>query len=439
MRLMLCSVMFAAGCLLSLAARSSDLDHATDLVAAGDYAAAYELLAPLEFELSGSESFDLLFAFSALEVGETGVAMLALERVLAVNPESETARFLLARAYFILHDYDGARREFELLLSLNPTRGLGESVGQYLDAIASRQPATGTHLSGYVALGIGHDTNVTGGTANDLIYLPGLDLDFTPAASESEDADDYSNLGAGFDVVHRFNTRQTIYLGNELNLRAHHDRNDLDYLLNTLRAGYQHVFGNQSVRVGLNTGYWRLHGDPYQDSDALELEWRSTFAPRTQLAIFGRQTAYRYRAGLDAALNYDDTRLRLSLSRLFGQRGDKLISVAFDVGREDDINHRNDGNNDYIGLRLTGQMAVTDRANGFLIISSQKDDFDRDNPLFSKRRSESQYQIAAGVILSFRENTSLRATVVLVDTDSNISLYDSSSSDFSLIFRRDFL
>ncbi len=419
-------------------AQAPDLAALAEMAAAGRCADTYEILAPLEFEMAGTVDFDLLFAYCALELGETGLAMLALDRVLAVAPASVQARFLLARAYFLLDDLDAARREFELLLSLGPAPALGDGVGQYLDAIAARHPGDGLRVSGYVAVGIGHDSNVTGGTANDLIFFPGLNQDFRPAASDREDADDYANLATGVDFIRPIDRRHGFYAGADLNARRHDERDTLDYELASLRAGYRYAWQNHSLRAGLGLVNWRLDGASYQDGESLEFEWRNVHGRRNQFGLATGFARYRHDAAADAVLDFDDTRLRFAYTRLLGARGDRLFGVAVDAGREDDINGRDDGNRDIVALRIHGQVGLSDRVSTFLIISSQSDDYDRVNPLFGEKRSESQNQIAAGVIWKVREKTSLAATLVASDTDSNFALYDSSSNDFSITLRQDF-
>ena len=169
-----------------------EVERANQLIGEGKYIEAFELLEPLEFDYSGDETFDLLFGFAALEAGHISLSTLALERVLAVNPDNNTARFHLARAYFVLNDFDGARREFEMLLSMNPTAGIRETVGQYLDAIAAREPQAATVTTGFIAVGFGNDSNVTGGINESPLLTPVglLPLD----ESGLEDEDDYPRI-----------------------------------------------------------------------------------------------------------------------------------------------------------------------------------------------------------------------------------------------------
>src|SRR5262245_2484764 len=54
--------------------------------------AAYDLLAPLQSERAGDPEYDYLLGVAALGIGHNTEAVFALERVLAVQPNSAPAR-----------------------------------------------------------------------------------------------------------------------------------------------------------------------------------------------------------------------------------------------------------------------------------------------------------------------------------------------------------
>lgn len=230
---------------------------------------------------------------------------------------------------------------------------------------------------------------------------------------------EYSNLSAGFDLVHRFNDLNSFYVGGDLYNRAHQDRDDLDYLLVDLRGGYQRNSGNQVYRAGLAAGYLKLDDDPYQDSAALELEWRNTIAQRTQIGVVLKHTQYRHDDDEDEVSDYDDLSISLSYLRVLGEEGDKLVSVALDFGHEDDLNERDDGNQDYVEISLTGQMQFSDKSSGFLLLSYAENDYDGINSLFAKERSDSQTSLVGGVVFDLSKSVSIRVTAVLSETRSN--------------------
>lgn len=430
--------LYLAACLVAQTtlAQVRGLEEISAMAADDRCAEAYVILEPLEFEMAGTIEFDLLFAYCALEVGKTGLAMLALDRVLVLDPYNKSARGMLARAYYLLNELDGARREFEMLLSLNPSPATRETAGQYLEAIAAARPGEKNQFGGYVEIGLGHDTNVTDGTASDFIYFPSVNQNLRLAPENLEDEDNYGSLAAGLNYVHKPGQERLFYAGAELLSRSHEERDHLDYLYTLLRTGYRYGWRNQSLGIGITAGNWELDGETYQDIETLELEWRATWSRRNQFGLYGRFDRYRHNADADEAFDYDDTRLQFVFSRLLGERADKQIGVVVDFGREDEINEREDGNMDYVALRLSGQMEFTDRVSGFLILSSQNNEYDRINPFFNEKRSGSQQRIVTGLNYYVQKKISLRTTLGLSETDSNLSIYDDvSDNDFSIALR----
>ena len=112
-----------------------DLGKADALLKAGKAKEGYTLLAPHEYEMAGNVDYDYLLGIAALDSGKPDKASLALERVLAVNPNYIGARLDLARAYFALADYERAKTEFEAVQAQNPPPAAKTVIEQYLAAI----------------------------------------------------------------------------------------------------------------------------------------------------------------------------------------------------------------------------------------------------------------------------------------------------------------
>src|SRR5262245_54346224 len=96
------------------------LGQAEELVRSGEAEKAWALLAPLERQYAGRPDFDYLLGVAALESGRPNRATFVLERVLTVNPGHLAARLEMARAYFALHDFERAEREFDTVLAAAP-------------------------------------------------------------------------------------------------------------------------------------------------------------------------------------------------------------------------------------------------------------------------------------------------------------------------------
>lgn len=123
-------------------------------------------------ELLGETYFDYIFGTAAVDAGRPSVGVLALERVLLNNPNNDVARLELARAYFVLGEYQRSREEFETVKQHNPPPGAVVTINQYLDAIKEKESATKISGGVFAEIGGGWNSNVNTAAAINNLILP---------------------------------------------------------------------------------------------------------------------------------------------------------------------------------------------------------------------------------------------------------------------------
>lgn len=103
--------------LVSLTSQA-DVEEMESLLSQQMYNEAYNL-GVKEFDLyAGEPDFDFLFGIAAQRAGHPDQAIFAFERVLLIRPRMQVAKYELARSYFILDNYQTARRYFNELLAI---------------------------------------------------------------------------------------------------------------------------------------------------------------------------------------------------------------------------------------------------------------------------------------------------------------------------------
>ena len=121
----------------------------------------------------GDPQFDFAYASAALDAGKPSDAIIALQRVLALQPDNAPARAELARAYAMTGDLDTAKQQFETVVG-DPT--IPDPVRQrFNNLIKAYDNATrggGDSVNGYVDLQLGHDSNINSATALNSITIP---------------------------------------------------------------------------------------------------------------------------------------------------------------------------------------------------------------------------------------------------------------------------
>ncbi|BDW81472.1 arylsulfatase [Erythrobacter sp. Dej080120_24] len=134
---------------------------------------AYQALEAQVQQRAGDPAFDYQLGIAALDAGRYGDAIIALQRVLAVQPNNAAARAELARAYALAGDIDTARDQFATVVddpSLpDPVRQRFTGFVRQFDRQIS---GGGSDVSGFVDARVGHDSNINTATELDTIVIP---------------------------------------------------------------------------------------------------------------------------------------------------------------------------------------------------------------------------------------------------------------------------
>ena len=127
-------VFFLCAASLGLTPARADeiVDRANALARQGNAAGAFALLEPLEPQRAGEIDFDYALGTAALDSGKPDRATIALERILAVDPNFAGARLDLGRALFAMGSDDLAKNEFETVLGQNPPAAVKPLIEKYL-------------------------------------------------------------------------------------------------------------------------------------------------------------------------------------------------------------------------------------------------------------------------------------------------------------------
>ncbi|MCK4706246.1 MAG: calcium-binding protein, partial [Gammaproteobacteria bacterium] len=164
-----------------------DINRLKQLFDSGNSQQAYDYAMTELLTSEGDPVFDYYYGASAIDVGQSNEGIYALERVLVSQPNNHAARLELARGYFTLQEYDRARAEFKLVLSINPPDGVREKIYAYLDTIRLQESRYQSTSTAYIELGYGTDSNINSGPDNPTIIFLGQTGQLDPSALEQKD------------------------------------------------------------------------------------------------------------------------------------------------------------------------------------------------------------------------------------------------------------
>ncbi|OGS92779.1 MAG: hypothetical protein A2061_08990 [Gallionellales bacterium GWA2_59_43] len=436
--------------LAELEAREKPLRDADELLKAGKPAEAYTLLEPFEFERSGEVRFDYLLGISALDSGKPDKATLALERVLAVDPNFAGARLDMARAYYQLGDLPRAKTEFEHVMGQNPPDAAKTTIQKYLDAIAAYEQDKKTRISAYAEGVVGHDSNANSAT-NETQVKFGL-LTYTLVQDSRKSPDSYAGFAAGGEVSHSLNANWGAYAGADMRKRSNMALTQFDSAGVDGRAGVMYGTEQNIFKLSLTGGQSYSANSMRRDALGLSTEWQHTFSPANQTNAFAQYGQYRATGSpstsltTDARTSGDIDQWIVGLGWLHAlDDGKQVLFASVFSGKEMVATPLNvaqppDGEKRFDGVRIGGQAVITDQADAFASIGWMHSIYEKVNILTinNDRRSERQYDLTIGGNWRLDKFWSIKPQMALSRKTSNAAIFGFDRADVSLTIRRDF-
>lgn len=349
-------------------AADADLDKARALLADGKPDAAYILLEAREFDMAGNVDFDTLLGIAALDSGKPDRATLALERVLAVDPNSAGARLDLARAYFALGDLPRAKQELDIVAQNNPPPAAQAVIDKYQAAIAERERAKTTSVTGYLEGFIGYDSNITavvGDFSSAVLSTYNL-AGFQPTGNSILRSSATAGTAGGVEVTHQIDDAWAISGAADVHYRDVTKYSDYSSGQIDLRGNASYTSGKNVFRGGFTLESFDQRTDiPTDDRNSvgLNLEWRHTYSDQDQSSVFLVATRQRYP---DISVDDIDSVLGgIGWLHQFDGAHKPLIYASLSAGQDNAQNSLANGSDisrRYTGGRLYGQWSMNENA-----------------------------------------------------------------------------
>lgn len=427
------------------------IQSAQRLLAAGNAKQAYAELSAVADKLAGNIEFDYLLGVAALDSGKIDEAIIAFERVLAVNPNHAGAKLDLARAYYTSGAFDLAEATFENLKLSNPPPLALQSINRYLAAIQERKKLTRSGMTGYGELSMGYDTNLTGvpGDFSNAVLnafgLPGVD----PTGNSIKRKAPFVGVQGGIDYFKPLSRGFSLFAGLEGRGRAYRKEPDFNLVSGEARVGSTLNQGPQQWRLLVNASQFRQEGQapgepkPTNDRNAagLALDWRLALDQRNQIGAAIQVSRQRFP---DNNLeDFDQVLVSASWLRSFEAKGLPLLYLTAFHTRDEADNKLPDGIADkskrisalrsYLqyslspNLQLFNGLGYTERKDQSPFARATQVEFGRDR----------MADLSLGFNWKFQPTCTLRVQWLYSKNDSNIAIYDYTRSEVSSAVRCD--
>lgn len=433
MRRRILAVILCGMACLGLARAATLGDEIQAEIKAGRAQAAWELAQRHLPEHAGEPEFDFAAGLAALEAGQPQQAVMALERVLIVQPNHHRARLELARAYFQLGDYAAARREFQAVSTQGPPPNVRRRIGTFLDEIQRRESAARIQVTGYVELRPGWDSNVASATSDTSIDIPALGV---VNLADGEISDRFLDKNAGLTVVRPLDKRRALFAD-----LAYRDRENVEtqaYDTRSIGLSGGMAWAGERERLRLPAQYQVLYlaNQEFRRLFSLGAEWSRDMDEYNQALLFGQLGTLRYpdyaERDVDMLLAGAGWNHRYAGLPL-------LASASLYLGDESARNSGGDPNGRlYYGARLATQWNGIPKHTPYASLTWQRSGYDAVNPTFLRTRSEDFAEARLGWSWQPQRRWNVTAEASLIDNNANISIYEYTRRQFSVGVRYQF-
>ena len=398
---------------------------------------AFALLDPLELNRAGDPDFDLVFGIAANEAGQYTRAILALERVLTLQPENARARAELGRSLFAVGDTKAARELLQETKSQGVPLAVASTIDEFLTAIDRVDAQGKSSWKAYAEVGLGSDSNANSGPANSNVAVPAFGgLVFTLNPGGVKQKAEFLTLGAGASGRYVIDPRWSLIGNAGLQSRSYSGSADqFDNVQLDISGGPSYRHERNEYSLVAQAGVYTVDGSRAREQVGLVGEWIYRFDSFRQVSSYLQYSQLSYPG--QSIRDTDRTVIGASYSHIF--RDGRLVYVGAYTGEESvkasgvpQLGHK------LWGVRVGGQQAFRDDLAAFATLGYEDRRFGGTDPLFLVRRSDEQVNFNIG--LNWVPTPQWRVTpqIAITRASSNVAISDYSRNVFSVTVRRDF-
>ena len=386
-------------------------------------------------QLIGDVHFDFLYGVAAINLGRVPEGLLALERHLTAVPANDRARLELARGYFLLGEYVRARAEFEFVLRYNPSAGVRANIAGFLQAMQVREGAERRDSARFYAeAGVGHDSNVNGGTYQTQVQLVFDTINLNGSPSRQV-ADSVAMVAIGGQQLLRVGNRLSVFAGADLDHRANFQEKTYDLSNAGVYVGLTQLGAGALWRLTLGASELMVGGNRYRDTLQLLVEANVTLT--SELALMGfAQYAEQRHAQADEVRDARASTVGLMLTRGFVDLpGTPSVGVRLSWAQEQNQRLRSDLSRDTPLLRVFAGVAPTAALRVSAGITAYTQTYGNVDAGFGTVRKDTA--LGADLLASYKldDRWTLRGEGIWAHNRSNQHLYDSNRKAVSLKLR----
>ncbi|HEY6281989.1 MAG TPA: surface lipoprotein assembly modifier [Burkholderiales bacterium] len=392
-------------------------------------------------ELLGDPVFDFYYGVAAIDAGNAGEGVLALERYVINFPENTSARLELARGYYVLGEDARAREEFSAVLKTDPPEAVKFNIQRYLDAIRSRESFYKTSGVAFFEAGFGYDSNVNAGVSNANITINGVPATVVSAGVKEHSRFEY--VAAGGQLSQPVAPGVAVFGGGSYSAKFDNQASDFNQRNLNTNAGITYLKNKNLYRLSGFYSRIDVDNDLFLQAPGTTAEW---FYQYDELQTFNTYAQY---ANLKYAENtvttagnsQRDSNLYsggLGYRKAFIAKWQPLFSLGASYSRENNTAGRDDLSRDIYSGSIT--FGVTPFPKWAVSIggSYQRSLYRAPDAFLLTTRTDSYFTGNAAISYAITPRLSAWVENLYSKNNSNIELYTYSREVAAFKLRYDF-
>ena len=426
---------FLLAAIFPIAAFATIADEVKTMLEQGRAKEAYEL-GRQHPELLGDPVFDFYYGVAAIDSGNAGEGVLALERYIINFPGNTSARLELARGYYVLGEDTGAGEEFREVLKTNPPEAVKFNIQRYLDAIRARESFYKTSGAAFIEAGFGYDSNVNAGVSNANISLPVLGP-VTVVSTGVRAHSRFEYVAAGGQLSQPVAPGVAVFGSGSYSAKFDNQASQFNQRNLNTNAGLTYLKNKNLYR--LSGFYTRIDigNDLFLQSPGTTVEW---FYQYNELQTFNTYAQY-------ANLNYAGTNNPrdsnlysggVGYRKAFIGKWQPLFTLGASYAKENNTEGRDDLSRDIYSGRLAFGVTPLPKWSVSIGGSYQRSLYEAPDPFLLTTRMESYYSGDAAVSYAITPSLSAWVEYLYSKNNSNIALFEYSREVAAFKLRYDF-
>lgn len=388
----------------------------------------------------GNPIFDFFYGIAAIDAGHAGEGVLALERYLLSFPDNRSARFQLARGYYVLGEDQRARDEFQNLLA--DASGTEKTTAErYLDAIKAREGRYQPSATGFLEAGLGFDSNINSGIAGGSTFsLPGgTSLVLSPNSVVAKSEDTFGTIQGGLQGTYPLAPGIAAFgtAGFDGRFHSTSNFNQFDQVNYGASGGLSFLTDRNLYKAGIGLSEGYVDKQRYLTTTSLFGEWQHQLDQFNRFSLGGQVAGLDFhemnvyttlnksaRTRVEVTPTRDSTYTGLSAGwiRSFNAEYLPVLNASLNFGDEANRANRPDLSREIHGARLGLSLTPAPKW-GAAIAAGVQDTAYKSRGAFASSRKDQTYTVDGSLSYFYSKALSVRMEAAVTQQKSNIGLF----------------